>query len=68
MTFQTEKQVVRDFYGALENAGDSELDGIMNQFCAPDLLWRGFHPFNEIRGCTEAVSYTHLTLPTTERV
>lgn len=53
MTFQTEKQVVRDFYGALENAGDSELDGIMNQFCAPDLLWRGFHPFNEIRGCTE---------------
>ena len=53
MTFQSEKQVVRDFYGALENAGDSELDGIMNQFCAPDLLWRGFHPFNEIRGCTE---------------
>ena len=53
MTFQSEKQIVRDFYRALENASGSEIDRIMGQFCAPDLLWRGFHPFNEIRGCAE---------------
>ncbi|MGB1388588.1 MAG: hypothetical protein ACPG61_06845, partial [Paracoccaceae bacterium] len=45
----TEKALVRDFYGALDTAADSEIDDVLNRFCAPDYLWRGYHPFNENR-------------------
>ena len=47
--FLTEKALVRDFYGALDTAADSESDDVLNRFCAPDYLWRGYHPFNENR-------------------
>jgi ketosteroid isomerase-like protein len=52
--FQFEKQVVRDFYRALDQADPAGIPSVMEEFCAPDLLWRGFHPFNEIRGAAEA--------------
>lgn len=48
--FQSEKQVVRDFYAALDTADETDLGMVMTRFCAPDLLWRGFCPFDEIRG------------------
>jgi len=46
--FQREKQLVRDFYEALEHADTDKCSDVMKKYCAPDLIWRGFHPFNEI--------------------
>ena len=52
--YQSEKQLVRDFYTALDGAGTAEIPAVMERYCAADLLWRGFHPFNEIRGAAAA--------------
>lgn len=49
MEFQNEKALVLAFYSALEQAKPEQLTHVMDEFCAPDLLWRGFHPFDEIR-------------------
>lgn len=54
MSFQGEKQVVRAFSAALDQAAVLDIPEIMAQHCSPDLLWRGFHPFGEIRGAEEA--------------
>ncbi|MDU9004415.1 nuclear transport factor 2 family protein [Sedimentitalea todarodis] len=48
--FQAEKQIVRAFYQALDNADSQRMPEVMSDHCADDLLWRGFHPFGEIRG------------------
>ncbi|OED50252.1 polyketide cyclase [Rhodobacteraceae bacterium (ex Bugula neritina AB1)] len=53
MGFQAEKQVVRNFYHALDQAAVAEVPTVMAQHCSPDLLWRGFHPFGEIRGAED---------------
>jgi len=53
--FQTEKELVRGFYADLDSAGLAEISDVMKKYCAPNLRWRGFHPFNEITG-PEAVS------------
>lgn len=55
MEFQREKQVVRAFYEALDQADETQLAKVMAQYCSKDLLWRGFHPFDEING-PEAVA------------
>ena len=47
--FLTEKALVRNFYGALDTAADSEIEDVLDRFCAPDYLWRSYHPFNENR-------------------
>ena len=57
MSFQDEKTQVRAFYQALDTADESQLPEVLAQFCAPDLLWRGFHPFGEITGA-ESVART----------
>ncbi len=51
--FQNEKQIVRDFYAALDLADEKTITEVMTRFTSPDYLWRGFHPFNEIRGGVE---------------
>lgn len=48
MSFQAEKNIVRAYYSALESAEIAEIPRVTETFCAPNLLWRGFHPFNEI--------------------
>lgn len=48
--FQAEKQVVRDFYAALDGGDAAGQAKVMAQFCSQDLLWRGFHPFDELQG------------------
>jgi len=53
--FQLEKQLVRDYYVRLDGATADELNLVQNQFIAPNYLWRGFHPFHEIRSA-EAVA------------
>jgi len=48
--FQTEKQLVRDFYVALESPDATLLPETMQRYCSADLKWSGFHPFDEIQG------------------
>ncbi len=48
VNFQKEKKVVTDFHTALESATIQDVSGVVGRFCAPDMVWRGFHPFNLI--------------------
>lgn len=57
MSFQTQKKVVLDYYKALENAAPTECEDVLRTYCDENFLWRGFHPFNEIRGA-KAVAET----------
>ena len=67
--FKNAKDLVRDYYAQID------ADPLKaSKYCAPNALWRGYHPFNEISDPNEVaerfwiplkpVSYTHLTLPT----
>ncbi|MFP7672269.1 ester cyclase [Marivita sp. S0852] len=53
--FQSEKRLILDYYAALSQAGQDQLPGVLSQFCAPDLIWRGYHPFGLLTG-PEAVA------------
>ncbi|HCQ66084.1 MAG TPA: polyketide cyclase [Rhodobacteraceae bacterium] len=55
--FQNEKELIRGFYSALDTAGPTDIPAVMARYVAPDALWRGFHPFNELTG-PEAVATT----------
>lgn len=57
MDFSKEKQVVRDFYTALDQAEGAAIEEVLQRTYAPDCLWRGYHPFNELTG-PEAVAQT----------
>ncbi len=50
MNFQSEKQLVLNFYEAIGNSKIEEIPKVLSNYCSEDLLWRGFHPFNEING------------------
>ena len=56
MSFQPAKQLVLNFYDALDTASAEGSARAFEQFAAPDLLWRGFHPFGEIAGDPAAVA------------
>ena len=46
MDYQAEKQLVLAYYELLE----SDPEAAMRRFCAPSLVWRGFHPLGEMQG------------------
>ena len=46
--FQAEKQVVIDYYAALDGAKPDEVGAVAAQFIDPQYFWRGFHPFNAL--------------------
>ena len=46
---QAAKACVVDFYQQLDNAAPDALDGIMRRYTSNDYLWRGYHPFDELR-------------------
>lgn len=46
--YQREKRLVRDYYAALDGAGDGDLASALQRFTGDGHLWRGCHPFNEI--------------------
>ena len=46
--FQTEKQVVREFYAKLDTAELMDIPAVLNGAVAPGYRWRGFHPFDEM--------------------
>ncbi|UWQ15106.1 ester cyclase [Aliiroseovarius sp. M344] len=47
--FQAEKQLVRDYNAQLDAASVDDMKAVQERFIAPKYLWRGFHPFHEIR-------------------
>lgn len=48
--FQAEKKLVGAFHAKLDRAGAQDVQSVMSEYCHPDLVWRGFHPFDELRG------------------
>lgn len=48
--FSFEKRLVLDFYAALDGATDKRIGEVLERYCSPNLLWRGFHPFDELSG------------------
>ena len=46
--FQVEKQVVIDYYAALDCAGNSDISTVLRHHTSEGYLWRGYHPFNEL--------------------
>jgi len=47
---QDAKSVVRMFYDSIDRVAPDDCVRVMKDHCARDLIWRGFHPFGEIRG------------------
>lgn len=54
--FQQQKQVVRDYYAALDATDPADIEAVIAGFTAPDYLWRGFHPFNEQQGASNVAN------------
>ncbi|MEM7753910.1 MAG: nuclear transport factor 2 family protein, partial [Pseudomonadota bacterium] len=52
MAFQTEKALVQAYHAALDAADW----GAAAQHVAPDCLWRGYHPFNEMTSPDQVVT------------
>ncbi len=50
ITFQQEKRRIQTYYRALDEAGLSDVESVLANFYSSDVLWRGCHPFHEIRG------------------
>jgi len=53
--FQTEKDIIREFYLDLDQAEGDDIVTLIKANTSKDYRWRGFHPFNEIIGA-EAVT------------
>ena len=50
MNFQSEKKLVQNFYKAIEISAIQDIPSVFSKYCSDKLLWRGFYPFNMIRG------------------
>ncbi len=45
--FQASKQLVRDYYSALDSADQHTIASVIDQYTADNYLWYGVHPFSE---------------------
>ena len=50
---QTEKELIWNFHQKLDGAQISEIGDIIAAHTDENYIWRGYHPFNEIRGSKE---------------
>ncbi|MES0862739.1 nuclear transport factor 2 family protein [Ruegeria sp. SCPT10] len=53
MPSESAKKLVLGFYEALSRCEDATVVETLSKYCADGLVWRGFHPFNELRGIDE---------------
>ena len=44
---QTAKKLVQDYYRRLDSASDNRVEELLVDIMHPEVLWRGYHPFNE---------------------
>ena len=56
MSYQAEKQVVRDYYVALDSTSGSDIVAALDPYVAADYLWRGYHPFGEMTSLADVVT------------
>ncbi|MCZ2722909.1 nuclear transport factor 2 family protein [Marinomonas sp. 15G1-11] len=54
-TFQKSKQLVRDYFDALEKSTLETLDSVMSQYIASNYLWRGVYPWREMSNLKDVV-------------
>ena len=54
--FQAEKALVRALYRDLDQAAGADCSAVLLEYCAADLAWHGFHPFNDILGPAEVAA------------
>lgn len=62
--FQTAKKSIRAFYQALDESPAEEIPALLASATTPDYLWRGYHPFNELRGAETVATQFWLPLRT----
>ncbi len=62
MSYESEKKVVLGFYDALSRSKDPAIAETLSNYCEKGLLWRGFHPFNELTGIDDVVQKFWLPL------
>ena len=55
--YQAAKNLVRNYFEALENASPETVTNVLTAFTSPNYLWRGVYPFREQRGA-ETVAQT----------
>ena len=46
LSFQAEKQVIREYYSALDNAKGDGITAVLGRYTAENYTWRAFHPFH----------------------
>jgi hypothetical protein len=51
--FQQEKELVREYFAALEQASTAEVADVLANFTSDDYLWRGVYPFREQTSAAE---------------
>jgi len=51
--FQKEKNLVLDYYKALDKAEGNDISNVLKNNTNENYIWRGFHPFNELSGVEE---------------
>ena len=49
LNFQNEKKIVLDFYNSVQKCRTDEIPEILSVYYSENIIWRGFHPFNEIQ-------------------
>ena len=64
---QAAKARVRAFHTALDAVSPDAIEATLAAHCAPDLIWRGYHPFNEMRGPREVSQHFWAPLKTALR-
>ena len=56
MSYQAEKQVVRDYHAALDSTSGADMLNAVGQYVASDYLWRGYHPFSEMTSLNDVIA------------
>ena len=56
MSYQAEKQVVRDYYTALDSTSGADMLDAVGKYVASDYLWRGYHPFGEMTSLGDVIA------------
>ena len=75
---QAEKKLVLDYFNEIDSCNIDSLSEVISKYASEEFSMKCTHPFNELGSIDlvannllkpiKAVSYTHLTLPTTEAV
>ena len=55
MNYQNEKSIIRNLYDDMSRH-PNDLGRVFDDYFADDCVWRGFHPFNEIKGAQQVVT------------